>query len=200
MKNFNNIFNHEKRNSASEADFKRKGPSKREFGRRDGGRPQMYEAVCSQCGKRCELPFRPTGDKPVYCSQCFNDRGGAERSEFRRGGERPRFRDKKMFDAVCDKCGKRFELPFKPTGERAVYCKDCFEKKGGPAEKNDFKEQFGALNAKLDILIKLLTPASPEKDSPKAAKKEKVKEEKVKKVKKAVSSVKKTKKSTKAKA
>lgn len=36
------------------------------------GRPiELYPAVCAQCGKNCEVPFRPTGDKPVYCRDCF---------------------------------------------------------------------------------------------------------------------------------
>ena len=32
---------------------------------------QMFQAVCAQCGKTCELPFRPNGEKPVYCQDCF---------------------------------------------------------------------------------------------------------------------------------
>jgi CxxC-x17-CxxC domain-containing protein len=38
-----------------------------------GGRPQreMFEAVCSACGVTTEVPFRPTGSKPVYCRDCF---------------------------------------------------------------------------------------------------------------------------------
>ncbi|HOG53748.1 MAG TPA: zinc-binding protein, partial [Bacillota bacterium] len=26
---------------------------------------------CSQCGAPCKVPFQPSGDKPVYCSECF---------------------------------------------------------------------------------------------------------------------------------
>lgn len=33
---------------------------------------QMHKATCAECGKTCEVPFRPTGDKPVYCNDCFN--------------------------------------------------------------------------------------------------------------------------------
>ncbi|MDD5045098.1 MAG: zinc-ribbon domain containing protein [Candidatus Omnitrophica bacterium] len=33
---------------------------------------QMFPATCSQCGKSTEVPFQPRGDKPVYCSECFN--------------------------------------------------------------------------------------------------------------------------------
>jgi CxxC-x17-CxxC domain-containing protein len=32
---------------------------------------QMFEAVCSQCGGVATVPFQPRGDKPVYCSSCF---------------------------------------------------------------------------------------------------------------------------------
>jgi CxxC-x17-CxxC domain-containing protein len=31
----------------------------------------MFKAVCTECGDPCEVPFRPTGDKPVLCSNCF---------------------------------------------------------------------------------------------------------------------------------
>ncbi|MFW6150550.1 MAG: zinc-ribbon domain containing protein [Chloroflexota bacterium] len=33
---------------------------------------QVYPAVCAQCGKDCEVPFEPSEDRPVYCSDCFN--------------------------------------------------------------------------------------------------------------------------------
>ena len=32
---------------------------------------QMFEAVCSQCGGVAQVPFQPRTDKPVYCSNCF---------------------------------------------------------------------------------------------------------------------------------
>lgn len=41
------------------------------YGARSGGERQMYPAVCAQCGKQTEVPFQPTGDRPVYCSDCF---------------------------------------------------------------------------------------------------------------------------------
>ncbi len=38
-----------------------------------GGRPprQMYDAVCADCGVQTQVPFQPTGSKPVYCRDCF---------------------------------------------------------------------------------------------------------------------------------
>jgi CxxC-x17-CxxC domain-containing protein len=36
-----------------------------------GGKTEMHRTKCSECGVSCEVPFRPTGGKPVYCSECF---------------------------------------------------------------------------------------------------------------------------------
>jgi CxxC-x17-CxxC domain-containing protein len=35
---------------------------------------EMHPVTCAQCGKQTEVPFRPTGDRPVYCSDCFSKR------------------------------------------------------------------------------------------------------------------------------
>ena len=32
---------------------------------------QMYPAVCAACGKDTEVPFQPSGEKPVYCRDCY---------------------------------------------------------------------------------------------------------------------------------
>jgi len=40
----------------------------------DRGPRQMYEAVCSDCGRETTVPFKPSGDKPVYCRECFQQR------------------------------------------------------------------------------------------------------------------------------
>lgn len=39
--------------------------------RRDRGQREMHPAVCSNCGRETMVPFVPRGDKPVYCSSCF---------------------------------------------------------------------------------------------------------------------------------
>lgn len=38
--------------------------------RSDGGR-QLYDAVCAACGVATQVPFQPSGSKPVYCRDCF---------------------------------------------------------------------------------------------------------------------------------
>ncbi len=30
--------------------------------------------ICSDCKKECEVPFKPSGDRPVYCKECFAKR------------------------------------------------------------------------------------------------------------------------------
>jgi CxxC-x17-CxxC domain-containing protein len=48
------------------------------FGDRDAGRPmQKYDAVCAKCGKQCQVPFKPSGTKPVLCSDCFRQSAGS---------------------------------------------------------------------------------------------------------------------------
>jgi CxxC-x17-CxxC domain-containing protein len=73
----------------------RRDYSRRDFGKRDfrdrGERREMFKAVCSECGKDCEIPFEPRDGRPVYCvivlkkrrwfksSQRFSDRDNRDR-------------------------------------------------------------------------------------------------------------------------
>ena len=41
---------------------------------------EMFSATCSSCGQEAQVPFQPSNDKPVYCSTCFEQRGGGSRS------------------------------------------------------------------------------------------------------------------------
>ena len=54
-------------------------------------RPQreMFSATCSSCGREAQVPFQPSSDKPVYCSDCFQQRGGQNRGG--RSGGRGRY-------------------------------------------------------------------------------------------------------------
>ena len=36
-----------------------------------GGAREMHKAICSECNKECEVPFKPRGDSPIYCKDCF---------------------------------------------------------------------------------------------------------------------------------
>lgn len=56
---------------------------------RGGGSREMFDTVCSSCGKACKVPFNPTSGKPVYCSDCFEKvspkSGGSDRRDSRFG-------------------------------------------------------------------------------------------------------------------
>jgi CxxC-x17-CxxC domain-containing protein len=56
----------------------------------DRGRREMFKTICSNCGKECEVPFRPTNGKPVYCSDCFEKMGNGGRGDSRRFDDRDR--------------------------------------------------------------------------------------------------------------
>jgi len=32
---------------------------------------EMHKAVCAECGKECEVPFKPIEGRPVYCRECY---------------------------------------------------------------------------------------------------------------------------------
>jgi len=53
---------------------------------------EMTDAVCEKCGKDCKVPFKPQNGKPVYCSDCFKNKGGENpRRDEGRNFERPQF-------------------------------------------------------------------------------------------------------------
>lgn len=137
------------------------------FGDRDDRGPvEMHDAICDNCGKSCQVPFRPTSGKPIFCSACFENKQSFS-SNKRESSDSRRSEDRPMFNAVCADCGDKCSVPFQPSGDKPVFCSNCFgEKKNGGS-----RDQFETLNAKLDTILKLLENKNP-------AKKAKVKETK----------------------
>ncbi|MHC1605175.1 MAG: CxxC-x17-CxxC domain-containing protein [Candidatus Methanofastidiosia archaeon] len=46
--------------------------NKREGGYRSNYGPrEMHKAKCADCGEECEVPFKPTEGRPVYCKECY---------------------------------------------------------------------------------------------------------------------------------
>ncbi|MBI4018950.1 MAG: DNA-directed RNA polymerase [Candidatus Aenigmarchaeota archaeon] len=39
--------------------------------RKDFGPREMHKATCSECGAECEVPFKPTEGRPVFCKDCY---------------------------------------------------------------------------------------------------------------------------------
>ena len=52
-------------------------------------RPGMHDATCGKCGVACQVPFRPTGNRPIFCSNCFKteDGFGPKRLDDKRPGK-----------------------------------------------------------------------------------------------------------------
>lgn len=114
------------------------------------GPAQMHQAVCDNCKKNCEVPFRPTSGKPIFCSNCFERSRGSD--------SRPaNFEEKRMFEAVCDECGNSCKVPFQPRGDKPIYCSNCFGEKKGAGSR-----ELEVLNNKLDRILQLLNPQPQE--------------------------------------
>ncbi|MBU0470100.1 MAG: hypothetical protein KKA62_02430 [Nanoarchaeota archaeon] len=79
-----------------------RGSGRRFSGRdstRDGGNRRefnMTKVTCSSCGNECEVPFKPTSSKPVFCSDCFSKKEKG-------GSNKPSNRD---FDIINEKLDK----------------------------------------------------------------------------------------------
>lgn len=168
----------------------------------DGGgfkaeRTTLHKAVCSDCGKGCEVPFKPLPGKPVFCRDCFKKDGESSfkkpDGKFNKFGKKDfgkgDYEEKPKFDAICSDCGKPCQVPFRPNGEKPVLCSECFSVAKGDsfAPKNHDKfarkhegfeprkpdrttEQLEKMNAKLERMLKLIEALGQEK------KKEPVKE------------------------
>tara|TARA_Y100000310_G_C20680361_1_gene815571 strand:- start:2893 stop:3135 length:243 start_codon:yes stop_codon:yes gene_type:complete len=48
-----------------------RGSDRGGFGGGHQGHREMHKAVCAECGNECEVPFKPTEGRPVYCKDCF---------------------------------------------------------------------------------------------------------------------------------
>ena len=168
MKNFN------RSDRKSGGGFGRKFGGGKSFGSkfdRSGGKSARFQAICSECGDKCELPFRPSGERPVFCSNCFGkqqDNGGTSRTSNFTNDRRERSSfgaDRQMHEATCAKCGDNCQVPFRPTASKPVYCDNCFKKdeNRGSRDNSDVAEQIKQLNIKIDKLIKFLEVTSENK-------------------------------------
>jgi len=144
-------------------------------GRRE--RPSMHETTCDDCGRLCEVPFRPSGDKPVYCNSCFGREEASDyrddrrdrRREDRRGRDRRDRGDRserRMYEVKCDECGDMCEVPFKPSGDKPVYCDGCFGKSDSsrPSKADQSNKKHDEINEKLDTILILLQRLVSAKD------------------------------------
>lgn len=104
-----------------------------------GRATELHQAICADCGKSCEVPFKPNGRKPVYCKDCFSrNEGGGE------SGSRPA-RDFSVTPRA----------PFKPSPAPV-----------SDKRIDDLKIQMDSVNYKLEKLIKMLEGSKAEAPKP----------------------------------
>ncbi len=119
-------------------------------GGRDFGRPAMHKATCAECGNDCEVPFQPTGDRPVYCSNCFESRRKGDsnsRGTDNRNFQRPNFEERRSYSPSGGDNGRR----------------------AGTNDNGQLLDQLKSLNIKLDKIISFLEPRI---EKPKESKRE----------------------------
>jgi len=49
---------------------------------------QLYNVKCDKCGKQTQVPFKPSGDRPVYCRECYMQKREGGFGGDTRGGSR----------------------------------------------------------------------------------------------------------------
>ena len=90
------------------------------------GDKTMYQdemLICEDCGK--EFTFT-VGEQEFYAEKGLTNK--PKRCPDCRKAKKQQHRGKKrMFDAVCAKCGVQTQVPFNPTQGRDVLCKACFD-------------------------------------------------------------------------
>ena len=91
---------------------------------------QMHKAICSNCNKPCEVPFKPNGSKPVLCRDCFRNNN----SPYEPGGRT----ENRSFE----------RRPFDNRNEQS--------RPSHAPEHQPHREQFDSLHNKLDRIIALL--------------------------------------------
>lgn len=145
MGNFDRDNRRERGNGGGwKPDFKKKS-----FGNSRVGDGQMFKATCNECKKSCEVPFRPSNGKPVFCNECFSSRKEMEA----RGGR----------NDFADRGGRKdFNDSFKPAS--------TFKLAGS---NDDTKKQLTEMGYKIDKLMasidRLVDIVKKEVSTPKAA-------------------------------
>lgn len=125
-------------------------------------------------------------------------------------GERGGRDDREMFTASCTSCGKSCEVPFRPSGDRPVLCRDCYVRKDGDTPRDDrrpprreertlaeyptvrvdrgmeeVKQKLTTLETKLNRILDLINPPQPRAVVPETPVMEEVPVKKVRKAKEA---------------
>jgi len=96
---------------------------------------QDKNMTCKDCGQGFVFSvseqefYKSKGfeNEPTRCADCRAKR--KRESGGGRGGDRSSPRE--MFTVNCSECHKETQVPFKPTQDKPVYCRECFQAKKG---------------------------------------------------------------------
>lgn len=123
------------------------GGGRKPFGDHGGrGRDEkeLFSAVCATCGKACEVPFRPSGDRPVYCRDCFGGKENTPRGDFDRRDDNVR--------------------NFERRGPSREFTPHAPQTQNNDKNIVELKRQIDAVHNKLDIVVKMIESLTPRKD------------------------------------
>jgi CxxC-x17-CxxC domain-containing protein len=143
---------------------------------RDFGEKVMHDAVCDACGEPCQVPFRPSGGKPIYCDNCFNknkktgfNNDNKRNHDFvKRDNNNPQLKDELRM--VIDKLDKILQILSVDKKEEKQ------DKKTLPAEKKTVKKKTTSVKDKKEV--KKTAKKTPSKASTKSVAKKKAPKEK----------------------
>lgn len=101
----------------------------------------MHAATCGECGNACEVPFKPSNDKPVFCNDCFmskrNDRDAGHRGDNNRGERREERGTKERYIST-------------PREPREV---KSFDNSGNEKAISELRSMVAEMGKKIDYLI-----------------------------------------------
>ena len=93
-----------------------RGGDRERYGGRDRDRDrrserhEMHSVICDKCGKDCEVPFKPTQGKPIYCSDCFKDKSREAGSRSGFGGLSEKPIDNANLDKINEKLNRILKI------------------------------------------------------------------------------------------
>ena len=85
--------------------------------------------ACRECG--AEFVFSAS-EQEFYEQKGFTNEPGrclsCRKARKQRMGDAPERAPRQMHAATCAECGVATQVPFRPSSDRPVYCRDCFSK------------------------------------------------------------------------
>ncbi len=111
-------------------------------GGRDNSQAVSFSAVCSECRKNCTVPFKPNGEKPVFCSACFGMKKEGRPREERFVPRQDSYGAKKSYEA-----GRSVPTPL--------------QKATPNADIEELKQQLIKIENRLNRILDIINPPKP---------------------------------------